>query len=166
RAGDFLYSDLEMETMLRDIESCAAAGCDGVALGVLDADGNVDMPRCRALIAAAGGMGVTFHRAFDLVRDPSSALDDVLALGCERVLTSGGEVAAMDGAQRIKALLLQAGSRLAVMPGAGISAGNIAGLAARTGANEFHASAKQPRDSRMQHRHARLDDMQQGELRS
>ena len=90
RAGDFLYSDLECEAMQRDIEACAGVGCDGVVLGVLDAEGEVDMPRCRALIAAAGNLGVTFHRAFDLSRDPAQALEDLVALGCERVLTSGG----------------------------------------------------------------------------
>lgn len=166
RAGDFLYSELEVETMWRDIEACAAAGCDGVALGVLDAEGALDMPRCRSLIAAAGPMGVTFHRAFDLARDPSQALEDVIELGCERVLTSGGQVTALDGATQLRALVAQAASRIVVMPGAGLSAANIAELATLTMAQEFHASAKQQRESSMQHRHALLGDMQHGEMRS
>lgn len=89
RAGDFLYSDLETETMLRDIATCAHLGCDGVVIGALGADGNIDMERCRAMVAAAGGLGVTFHRAFDMARDPRRALEDVIGLGCEQVLTSG-----------------------------------------------------------------------------
>ena len=139
RAGDFLYSDLECETMLRDIEACAKAGCDGIVLGVLDADGQIDLPRCRSLIAAAGSMGITFHRAFDLTRDPLSALEDVIALGCERVLTSGAQVTAIEGAKLIRHLVELAAGRIAVMPGAGVNAGNIGELIALTGASEFHA---------------------------
>ena len=166
RAGDFLYSELECEVMLRDIEACARLGCDGVVLGVLDADGEVDMARCRALMAAAGDMGVTFHRAFDLVRDPRRALEAVVALGCERVLTSGGQASAMDGAGAIRERVVQAAGRLSVMPGAGVDAGNIAALAAATGAREFHASAKRLLPSGMRHRSPGLADMQAGELRS
>src|SRR5690349_22434158 len=140
RAGDFLYSELECEVMQRDIETCAALGCDGVVLGVLDAEGNVDVMRCRALIAAAGTLGVTFHRAFDMSRDPARALEDIVALGCERVLTSGARASAVEGAALIRDLVVQANGRLAVMPGAGIAAQNIAALAAATGAREFHAS--------------------------
>ena len=166
RAGDFLYSDIECETMQRDIETCAALGCDGVVLGVLDADGRVDTARCRTLIAAAGKLGVTFHRAFDLSRDPAQALEDIVALGCERILTSGAQASAVDGAALIRDLVVQANGRLAVMPGAGITAQNIAALAAATGAHEFHASAKRQLPSGMQHRPSLLGDMEGGELRS
>ncbi|OOG55934.1 copper homeostasis protein CutC [Rhodanobacter sp. B05] len=166
RAGDFLYSDLECETMQRDIETCVALGCDGVVLGVLDADGRVDTARCRTLIAAAGKLGVTFHRAFDLSRDPVQALEDIVALGCERILTSGAQASAVEGATRIRELVQQAGDRIVVMPGAGITAQNIAALATATGAHEFHASAKRQLPSGMQHRRPLLGDMQSGELRS
>lgn len=166
RTGDFLYSDLECETMLRDIEACIDLGCNGVVLGVLDADGNVDMPRCRSLIAAAGNMGVTFHRAFDLSRDPLASLEHLIELGCERVLTSGARPSAPEGAALIRELVAQAGERIVVMPGAGINAGNIAALAKRTQAREFHVSAKRALPSRMRHHHAHLDDMQEGEWRS
>lgn len=164
RAGDFLYGDLECETMQRDIEACVALGCDGVVLGVLDVEGNVDMPRCRALIAAAGTLGVTFHRAFDLSHDPARALEDLVALGCERVLTSGAQASAVEGAALIRDLVAQAAGRLAVMPGAGVTAQNIAALAAATGAHEFHASAKRQLLSGMRHRRALLSDMESGEL--
>ncbi|EIM01424.1 copper homeostasis protein CutC [Rhodanobacter thiooxydans] len=166
RAGDFLYDDLECETMQRDIEACVALGCDGVVLGVLDAEGEVDMPRCRALIAAAGKLGVTFHRAFDLSRDPARGLEDIVALGCERVLTSGAQASAVKGVALIRDLVAQANGRLTVMPGAGITAQNIAALAAATGAREFHTSAKRQLPSGMRHRRPVLDDMQAGELRS
>ncbi|KRE87078.1 copper homeostasis protein CutC [Rhodanobacter sp. Soil772] len=166
RAGDFLYSELECEVMQRDIETCVTLGCDGVVLGVLDANGEVDMPRCRALIAAAGALGVTFHRAFDLSRDPARTLEAIVALGCERVLTSGTQASAVDGAALIRDLVAQAAGRLAVMPGAGVTAQNIAALAAATGANEFHASAKRQHPSDMQWQPELLKDMQGGELRS
>lgn len=166
RAGDFLYDDLDIETMRRDIETCAALGCDGVVLGVLDADGQVDMTRCRALIGAAGRMGITFHRAFDLGSDPHRALEDIVALGCERVLTSGGQPGALEGAGLISELVAQSAGRLSVMPGAGVHAGNIAALAAATGAHEFHASAKRQLPSGMRYQPSGFADMQAGELRS
>ena len=166
RAGDFLYGELECETMQRDIETCAALGCDGVVLGVLDAEGNVDIARCRPLIAAAGKLGVTFHRAFDLSRDPAQALEDIVALGCERILTSGAQASATVGAALIRELVMQAAGRLAVMPGAGVTGQNIAALAAATGAHEFHASAKRQLPSGMRHRRPLLGDMEGGELRS
>jgi len=166
RAGDFLYNDLELDTMQRDIEACASLGCDGVVIGVLDADGEVDTPRCGALIRAAGRMGITFHRAFDLVRDQTRSLEDVIALGAERVLTSGAQRSAMDGAERIRALIAQARGRVSIMPGAGIHSGNIAQLAQLTGAQELHASAKQMRTSAMHYVPADGLGMDGGETRS
>ncbi|OOG62256.1 copper homeostasis protein CutC [Rhodanobacter sp. B04] len=166
RAGDFLYSDIECETMLRDIEACVALGCDGVVLGALDAEGRVDAARCRTLIAAAGKLGVTFHRAFDLSRDPAQALEAIVALGCERVLTSGAQASAAEGAALIRDLVVQANGRVVVMPGAGITTQNIVALATATGAREFHASAKGQLPSGMQHRRMLLSDMEGGELRS
>jgi copper homeostasis protein len=164
RAGDFLYGELECETMLRDIETCASLGCDGVVLGVLDAEGRVDTARCRPLIAAAGKLGVTFHRAFDLSRDPAQALEDIVTLGCECILTSGMQGSAADGSALIRELVEQAGDRIVVMPGAGITARNIATLATATGAHEFHASAKHQLPSGMHHRRPLVSDMEGGEL--
>ncbi|NUO73935.1 MAG: copper homeostasis protein CutC [Frateuria sp.] len=166
RGGDFLYNDFECEVMLRDIETCVALGCEGVVLGVLDAQGRVDPARCRPLVAAAGPLGVTFHRAFDMVHDQAQALEAVVALGCERVLTSGAQASAVDGAERIRALLAQAAGRVTIMPGAGVHARNLAALARATGANEFHASAKQQLPSQMRHRQPGLEDMATGEWRS
>lgn len=166
RAGDFLYADDELAAMERDIETCLSLGCDGVVFGVLDADAQVDVARCKPLLAAAGGMGVTFHRAFDMVRDPQRALEDVVALGAERVLTSGGAVTAMQGSQAIRQRIEQARGRIVVMPGAGIDAGNVAVLAGATGAMEFHASAKMPMPSGMHWRNASLPEMAAGEIRT
>ncbi|MFC4765055.1 copper homeostasis protein CutC [Dyella koreensis] len=166
RAGDFLYNDLECELMRRDIETCAALACDGVVLGVLDAEGAIDKARCRMLIEAAGEMGVTFHRAFDMTRDPEQALEDIIELGCERVLTSGAQASAPEGAPLIRKLVTQSTGRITVMPGAGVSAQNIAALAKATGAHEFHASAKQLLPSGMRHQRPALHDMEGGEWRS
>lgn len=142
RAGDFLYSDDEFATMLRDVEVCVTLGCDGVVIGVLDGDGNVDRRRCAELVAAAKGLGVTFHRAIDVSSDPLQSLEDAIALGCERVLSSGAQPSAPQGADLLRELVLRADGRISVMPGAGIDAMNIARLRSQTGATEFHASAK------------------------
>lgn len=166
RTGDFLYSDDELATMQRDIETCLSLGCDGVVFGALDAAGRIDMARCRPLLSAAGGMGVTFHRAFDMVRNAAEALEDVVALGAERVLTSGGAASATGGVATIRELVEQAAGRIVVMPGAGIHAGNVADLVQATGATEFHASAKVNLPSGMQWTNPRLPDMAGGEVRT
>ncbi len=166
RAGDFLYSDDELATMQQDIETCLSIGCDGVVFGVLDADGRVDVARCRPLLAAARGMGVTFHRAFDMTRDMPQALEDVISLGAERVLTSGGAASAITGAESIRRLVVQAAGRIVVMPGAGIQASNLADLVRTTGATEFHASAKAVHASGMRWTNPLLTDMAGGEIRT
>lgn len=142
RGGDFLYDEAEFDVMLRDIEHCVRLGCDGVVIGILDADGAVDAARCRELIAAAGELGVTFHRAFDAARDQPKALQTIIDLGCERVLTSGAQTSALQGVENIAALVNQAGDGIRIMAGAGIDAGNVREIARRSGAREFHASAR------------------------
>jgi len=166
RAGDFLYNDDELDVMQHDIETCLSLGCDGVVFGVLDADARVDVARCKPLFSAAGGMGVTFHRAFDMARDLPRALEDVVALGAERLLTSGGAITAIAGAETIRQLIDQAAGRIVVMPGAGVRAANIAGLAQATGAAELHASAKVVLPSGMHWSNPVLTDMAAGEVRS
>lgn len=165
RGGDFVYDDLEFETMLKDIETCVSIGCDGVVVGALDESGYIDMQRCAAMIAAAGKLGVTFHRAFDVSRDLRHALENIIALGCERVLTSGGESTALAGASLIAQLVEQANGRISVMPGSGVDATNIAMLRAQTGAAEFHASAKRMLRSRMSDAR-NLQGMIEGEVRT
>ena len=142
RPGGFVYSADELAIMRDDIVACHELGCAGVVLGALDAAGRVDRAACRALIDAAGGLGITFHRAFDACLDQAQALEDVIALGCQRLLTSGGQVSAEAGQSQLAALVRQAAGRIQIMPGAGITAGNVRALAAGTGAREFHTSAK------------------------
>lgn len=149
RPGDFRYDALETEIMLRDIAQCRTLGCDGVVIGALDPDGGIDVALCRELVQAAGPMQVTFHRAFDAARALPQALEQVIALGCQRVLSSGGQGTAEAGADTLTTLVAQADGRISVMAGAGISAGNIAAIAARSGCHELHASAKATQRSPM-----------------
>jgi copper homeostasis protein len=142
RPGGFVYDAGELAIMRDDIAACRELGCAGVVLGALDAAGRVDQAACQKLLQAAGSLEVTFHRAFDACPDQPQALEDVIALGCQRVLTSGGQATAEAGQSQLAALVTQAAGRIRIMPGAGISAANVRALAARTGAQEFHASAK------------------------
>lgn len=141
RGGDFLYSDDEFKIMMQDIELCKQSGCDGVVLGILTPDGNVDKKRCRQLVDYAYPLGVTFHRAFDRTKDPFQSMEDIIEMGCERILTSGLHPKAIDGVEIIKQLILQADDRIIIMPGSGVSSRNIKSLAENTGAVEFHSSA-------------------------
>lgn len=156
RRGDFLYTDLEFEVMKHDIEVAKNLGADGVVLGVLKADGTIDLNRTRALIELAQPLSVTFHRAFDLTPDPFQALDDLLQLGVQRLLTSGQKPSAFDGAPLIRELVKQAGEQLIVMPGAGINAQNIKEIIAVTGAKEYHTSARSKFDGGMAFRREQL----------
>lgn len=166
RAGDFAYGDEEHATMLADIAHCAAAGCDGVVIGALTAEGDVDVTRCRDLVAAADRLDLTFHRAIDVCRDPAAALEAVIGLGFRRVLSSGGAPGAREGSANLRRLIEQAAGRIEIMPGAGIDAGNIAALMAATGACEFHASAKRALPSRMRFAPTDALGMAGGETRS
>lgn len=156
RGGDFLYSDLEFEAMKADIKVCKSLNCDGVVLGILKADGSIDRERSGELVALAKPMGVTFHRAFDMCNDLNQGLEDIISIGCERVLTSGGESSAITGALTISKLIEQANGRIIVMPGAGITLHNIAELIRVSGAIEFHGSAKAPVKSRMQFENTKI----------
>ncbi len=142
RAGNFCYNEDEVEIMKADVLQCKALGCDGVVLGILDSNGNIDKESCARLIRLAYPMEVTFHRAFDTVADQAKSLEDIIALGCERVLTSGGKANAAEGIANIAALVKQADGRIIIMPGSGIRAANILEVAQKTGATEFHSSAK------------------------
>ncbi|MBG6233960.1 copper homeostasis protein [Pedobacter sp. CAN_A7] len=151
RGGDFLYSALEFELMKADVQCCKDLGCDGVVIGMLLADGRVDKTRCASLIALARPMKVTFHRAFDRTNDLKSALEDIIALGCDRILTSGGKPTALEGALVIRELLDQAAGRIEIMPGSGIREHNVRDIIEVTGAKVFHATAKIPVSSTMQY---------------
>ena len=152
RPGDFLYSDDELDVMRRDIEQMKTLAVDGIAIGVLTADGDVDVERMRELIALAQPMSVTFHRAFDFVRDQDAALDALIELGVDRVLTSGGASTAVEGAPRIAALAQRAGDRTIVMAGGSITAANVGRVMAATGVKEVHVRGAAPVESAMKHR--------------
>lgn len=141
RGGDFFYSDEEFEIMKTDILACKEVGCDGVVIGLLQQDGSIDIPRTTELVAVAGQMDVTFHRAFDRVSDPKQSLEDVIATGCKRILTSGQHPTVMEGLKSLKALVEQARDRIIIMPGSGVRSGNIIQIANETGAKSFHSSA-------------------------
>ena len=160
RGGDFRYDTVELEVMKRDIDTCARLGCDGVVIGALDADGDVDATTCRELITAAGNMSVTFHRAFDAACNQAQALEDIIALGCHRVLTSGAAPSALEGVDTIAAHVRQAGERIGILVGAGVTAANLPTLVARSGAREFHGSARALRASAMRHRNEALQGLE------
>ncbi len=161
RGGDFLYDDLEFEIMKDEISMCGEIGCDGVVIGMLNEDGTIDKVRCRELVERAHRykMGVTFHRAFDRSRDLYQSLEDVIDIGCERILTSGGEKTAQKGADVIRKLIRQAGERIIIQPGAGITEDNIARLVRSTGLKEFHGSFRGSFPSRMKYFSEEFNDM-------
>jgi copper homeostasis protein len=142
RGGDFLYSADEFSIMLSDIQTCKQLGCDGVVLGLLQKDGSIDVLRTAQLVELAYPMEVTFHRAFDHCAAPFEALEQLVAAGCQRILTSGQQPQAAAGAGLIAQLVKAASNRIIIMPGSGINANNIAALAEQTGAAEFHASLR------------------------
>lgn len=154
RGGDFLYDSHEVACMEEDIRTCRRLGADGVVIGALTAEGDIDTAACRRLIEAADGMSITFHRAFDMCRDPRKALEELIALGCHRVLTSGQLPTAEAGIPKLKELVQQADGRIIIMPGCGVNSGNAARILNSTGATEIHASARRNVGSGMQFRHS------------
>jgi copper homeostasis protein len=152
RGGDFLYSASEVAVMRRDVETAGTLGAHGVVLGLLHEDGAIDHARTRQLIEAARPMEVTFHRAFDLSRDLAASLDVLLDLGVDRVLTSCGRSAVIDGLDTLAALVERAGEALVVMPGGGIRPENVRAVAAVAGVREVHVGASRWRPSEMRHR--------------
>lgn len=156
RGGDFMYSEPEIEAMLLDIETAKQVGADGVVFGCLLPDGSIDMETNRRLKEASGCLSTTFHRAFDVCRDPYQALEQIIELGFDRILTSGQQPDAMQGAGLIAELVKQAAGRIIIMPGCGVNENNIAELARITGASEFHMSARYRVNSEMEYRNERV----------
>ena len=149
RGGDFLYTQLEQEIMLHDIKVARQLGADGVVFGCLTAEGDVDMAAMKKLMNAVGDMNVTFHRAFDMCKDPFKALEQIIELGCTRILTSGQESNAVKGIPLLKELVKQADGRIIIMPGCGVNPGNIKQIAEETNATEFHFSGRSSYESDM-----------------
>jgi copper homeostasis protein len=149
RGGDFLYSSNEFEIIKADIKICKDLDCDGIVIGMLNDDATIDKIRCSILVNLAYPMGVTFHRAFDRVVNMEQALEDIIDIGCERILTSGLCPTAVEGASNIKKLVEQANERIIIMPGSGVRTSNIIEIANNTGAVEFHSSARKMATSSM-----------------
>ena len=139
RGGDFVYSAAEIEVMKRDVELARSEGAAGIVTGALDDKGRVEIATTRALIEAAGGLPVTFHRAFDAASDLSTALELLIDAGVSRVLTSGGANTALEGAHTIARLVEQSNGRITIVAGGGIRAHNVREVIARTGVPEIHA---------------------------
>ncbi|MCX6251044.1 MAG: copper homeostasis protein CutC [Bacteroidetes bacterium] len=138
RGADFLYSDEEFGIMEEDVKMAKQLGADGVVAGILKPDGSIDTDRMQKLIELASPMGFTCHRAFDMTTDPLKALDDLIRLGVDRILTSGQSDDALQGAPLIRELILRAGKKITIMPGHGIKEHNLAQIVHATGAEEFH----------------------------
>ena len=158
RGGDFLYTDEEFKAMKSDIKTCLSIGCDGVVIGMLMANGSIDVKRSNELVAEAGNMEVTFHRAFDRVNDPVESIEKTIAIGCKRILTSGLHKSALEGKQILKQLVEQAAGRIEIMLGSGIRATNVVELAAFTGARAFHSSARMQMASQMMYKNPNMEE--------
>lgn len=158
RGGDFLYSGDDFEIMKNDIEICKDFGCDGIVTGILTKHGKVDKKRCKELLDLAYPMEATFHRAFDRVKDPFEALEDIIELGFERILTSGLKPKAIDSTELLSQLIKQAGGRIIIMPGSGITSQNIISIAETTGATQFHSSASFTEESKMEYVNPQMNE--------
>ena len=174
RAGDFVYSQAEAEAMASQTEEALEAGADGIVIGALTPEGDVDLPLMERLVSLvesyhladellrsdlchaandshffpgpARRVSITFHRAFDRCRRPFEALEQIISLGCDRILTSGQEATAEAGAATLRELRRRAWGRIGILPGGGVTPGNAARILAATGCTEIHASASVIRD--------------------
>jgi len=142
RGGDFLYTPLELERMTADIDIARELGADGVVFGCLRADGTLDTEANALLMSHAKGMSVTFHRAFDRCANPQEALEELIAQGFDRILTSGQQPTALQGTPLLRQLHAQTAGRITLLAGCGVNEGNIATIARETGIDEFHFSAR------------------------
>jgi copper homeostasis protein len=149
RGGDFLYTENEFNAMRSDILMVRKLDYPGVVLGLLNADGSIDTVRTKRLVDLASPMEVTFHRAFDRCNDPFKALEDIIATGCKRILTSGQVPNAADAMPLLKKLVEQAGDSIIIMPGSGVRSNNIKEIMQATGAKEMHSSARKMQASQM-----------------
>jgi len=141
RGGDFCYTAREFDSMQRDVHEARRLGADGVVFGVLAPDGTIDADRSRILIEAARPLRVTVHRAFDVSRDPEEALDTLIGLGVDRVLTSGQQAVVTDGLPLVRSLVRWGAGRIGILPGGGITAANVAEVVRATGVREVHVHA-------------------------
>jgi len=158
RGGDFLYTKDEFEIMKNDIKLCKELGCEGIVIGLLNMDGTIDMIRTSELIELAYPLEVTFHRAFDRCKDPFVALEELIEIGCQRILTSGQKPTVSEGVDLIAELNKKADDRIIILPGSGLRKDNIKMLAEKTGCIEFHSSLRGKAKSNMQFIHPAFAD--------
>ena len=158
RGGDFLYTKDEFEIMKNDIKLCKELGCEGIVIGLLNMDGTIDMTRTSELIELAYPLEVTFHRAFDRCKDPFAALEELIEIGCQRILTSGQKPTVSEGVDLIAELNKKADDRIIILPGSGVRKDNIKILAEKTGCIEFHSSLRGKVKSPMQFIHPAFAD--------
>ena len=150
RGGDFLYTKEEFSIMLQEVKLCKELGCDGVVIGMLNTDGTIALKQNAALVEAAYPLGITFHRAFDRCSNPFEAMEQLIQIGCERILTSGQKPSAPDAVELIEQLYREADDRIIIMPGSGVRKENVKMLAEKTGCTEFHSSLRRKRKSSME----------------
>ena len=141
RGGNFVYNKAEIDVMKEAIVFCKKAGIDGVVFGILDAQNKIDSSLCKELVKLAQPMKTTFHRAFDEPKEPLQALEDIIACGFDRILTSGGGQTALEGADVISSLIEKAKDRIIIVPGGGVRSHNIEEIKARIITKEFHSAA-------------------------
>jgi copper homeostasis protein len=149
RGGDFLYTDREFQVMQNDLMACKQLGFKGAVIGLLKSDGHIDTKKTAALVEAAGSMEISFHRAFDRCKDPFVALEQLIDLGCKRILTSGQVPNVGNAIPMIQSLIEKANDRIVILPGSGVRADNIAKIVTATGAKEMHSSARKAMASKM-----------------
>jgi len=152
REGDFLYTEDETEVMISDIDSAREAGADGVVIGALNQDGDIDVETCRRMVEHAHGLNITFHRAFDLCRDAEKALENIIELGCNRILTSGQAPTAEKGIGTLQHLNKIADGRLTILAGSGVTPANARKIIDEAEVCELHASARSTCKSKMVYR--------------
>ena len=152
RSGDFLYSETEFETIVNDVLEAKKQGLDGVVIGFLNSDGTIDVEKTKTVCQLAHPMAVTFHRAFDVCRNPMEAMEQIIVAGCHRILTSGQQQVALDGSSLIRDLVEKAQGRIIFLAGSGVRANNVKEIIEKTGAVEVHTSAKTDKQSNMSYR--------------
>ncbi len=159
RGGDFLYTKEEIAMMIDDIATCRELGVHGVVIGALTADGDIDFEACKRMVEVAGNMNITFHRAFDLCKDPIKSINQIIELGCNRLLTSGQAASAEAGVELLHKLVEYANGRIVILAGGGVTPTNAAKILQQSGTNEIHASARSTVQSNMKYR---LDGVSMG----
>jgi copper homeostasis protein len=158
RSGNYYYDEDEYAIIKHEIQVCKDLGCNGISVGTQNIKGEIDTEWLKRIVEWAGTLGVTCNRAFDGTPDPYKALEDIIACGCERVLTSGQESAAPDAGEVLGKLVKQAGDRIIIMPGAGVKSSNLEKLILESGATQYHASARVVANNPLQYINTRVSD--------